>query len=671
MEWYYNKLFIIVVIGLLFISSTYVAAEDDAIIMFFGLAGASATAAPTSGSGLVAYYPFNGDTKDHSGNENDGTNNGAIFVTGKSGEALDFDGTNDYVYVPVNINQDAMPQVTMALWVKSDSDSRGTVISHDNGGFDRTIAIDARGGGLGWSAFSGSGGVLGYQAVTTNKWTFLAAVYDQDADIVELYVDGIRYEESGSLSSGWDYTHIGSNPSFGVNFDGSIDEVKIYNYALTQNEINSLFEGETTPTAGEITSTPPSGSGLVAHYPFDRNYEDSSIYQNHGNPKGSMDFTAGVVGTAAASFDGASYIEVSDSDSLDLTDDFTFSVWLNKIDAGIGGWAVVFSKGDTHSTSAINSPYALLHTSGKYPGVRVAGQIISSNTETNFNEWYFLTVTREESDLKFYINGELKDTMKSTASIQRSGSKLVIGIDPPGSTEYFKGSMDDLRIYNYALSQSEINSLYGGETVPSAEEITPPSTIGFSGLIFESRDKSSESSVQIPLTLNGIDENIGNMDITLGYDSSVLEATEVIKGGSTTNSLFDYNIVDGTIKISLADKVGFSGDGSIAYVRFDVIGAEGSSSPLVITKLSANRADDLSIINIPTQDGVFSVVSREQSLGDFDGDGIYTSVDALAALQMAVGKIPEDLIMDMNSDGQVSSMDARMILRIAAGLEEL
>ena len=206
----------------------------------------------------------------------------------------------------------------------------------------------------------------------------------------------------------------------------------------------------------------------------------------------------------------------------------------------------------------------------------------------------------------------------------------------------------------------------GTEIKPTVSGVKPQ----FSGLTFESRGKSSGSSVQIPLTLNGIKENIGNMDITLGYDSSVLEAIEVIKGGLTTNSLFDSNIVDGTIKISLADKTGFSGDGSIAYVKFDVIGAEGSSSPLEITKLSANRADDLVEITIPTQDGVFKVIASEEGLGDGDGDGKLTALDALYALQMAVGKIPEDLTLDMNGDGKVSSIDARKILRIAAGLEE-
>lgn len=190
-----------------------------------------------------------------------------------------------------------------------------------------------------------------------------------------------------------------------------------------------------------------------------------------------------------------------------------------------------------------------------------------------------------------------------------------------------------------------------------------------SGLTFESRSKPNGSTVQIPLTLKGIEEKAGNMDLTLGYDSSVLEATEVIKGGLTADSLFEHNIMDGTIKISLADSQGFSGDGSIAYVKFNVIGAEGSSSPLQIASIAANGAEDYEAMEIPINDGVFRVISMGESRGDGDGDGRFTALDALYALQMAVGKIPEDLAMDMNGDGSVTSLDASEILKIAIGEE--
>ena len=50
-----------------------------------------------------------------------------------------------------------MPQVTMVAWVRPDDGSPiKQVISHDHGGYDRSLGIDSRGGGVGWSAFSGS-----------------------------------------------------------------------------------------------------------------------------------------------------------------------------------------------------------------------------------------------------------------------------------------------------------------------------------------------------------------------------------------------------------------------------------------------------------------------------------------------------------------------------------
>jgi len=207
---------------------------------------------------------------------------------------------------------------------------------------------------------------------------------------------------------------------------------------------------------------------------------------------------------------------------------------------------------------------------------------------------------------------------------------------------------------------------------PTSLEVSPidTGTADVTGLTFESRSKPTGSNVQIPLTLQGVKGKVGNMDITLSYDPSVLEATEVIKGGLTANSIFDYNIPNqGTIKISLADMEGFSGDGSIAYVKFNVIGSEFSSSPLQIAAIAANRAEDDEALEIPTIDGVFRVISMEEGIGDSDGDGEYTALDALCILQMAVEKIPEDLIMDVNGDGSVTSIDAREILRIAVGIE--
>ena len=196
-------------------------------------------------------------------------------------------------------------------------------------------------------------------------------------------------------------------------------------------------------------------------------------------------------------------------------------------------------------------------------------------------------------------------------------------------------------------------------------EITSDPGMVETGLTFESRSKPNGSTVQIPLTLNGITENIGSMDIVLSYDTSVLQASEVIKGSLTSNSLFVSNIMDETIMIGVADNDGFIGDGSVAYIRYNIIGAEGSSSALDIVEVLANRVVDFADVSIPANDGIFTVTGAEESTGDCDGDGKMSVVDALCALQMSVGNIAEDMVMDINSDGKVTALDAMRILKLA------
>ena len=98
---------------------------------------------------------------------------------------------------------------------------------------------------------------------------------------------------------------------------------------------------------------------------------------------------------------------------------------------------------------------------------------------------------------------------------------------------------------------------------------------------------------------------------------------------------------------------------------FDVIGSEGMTSLLQITGVLANRAADSSFMEISVRDGLFTVVSDGDNAGDYDGDGKWTALDALVALQMSVGKRPEDLHMDVTGDNRVTSLDAREILKQA------
>jgi hypothetical protein len=95
-----------------------------------------------------------------------------------------------------------------------------------------------------WSAFTGSGGVLGGAPAAGQEWVFLAVVYDQDAQTIDLYVEDELFSRTGvSSGSGHATLRIGDNPSFNENFSGLIDNVFFFDEALDASQIEAIRNG--------------------------------------------------------------------------------------------------------------------------------------------------------------------------------------------------------------------------------------------------------------------------------------------------------------------------------------------------------------------------------------------------------------------------------------------
>ncbi|NML16136.1 LamG-like jellyroll fold domain-containing protein [Azohydromonas caseinilytica] len=214
-------------------------------------ATASTTAAllgaPTAAqAGLIGLYQFNDAAQlglDTSGAGRDGTvsSSGADYsAAGYQGGAASFSGGS--VSVNLDVNASVLPKMSWGAWVKPTS-TRGyqTILSADNGGYDREITIDARGSGFNsWSAFTGTGVLSSYVTPSTTDWTFVAAVYDQVARLVTLYVDGVMTMTSTNFSPSFNFFQIGHNPGHGEAFTGLIDNVFVYDQALTSTEIAAI-----------------------------------------------------------------------------------------------------------------------------------------------------------------------------------------------------------------------------------------------------------------------------------------------------------------------------------------------------------------------------------------------------------------------------------------------
>jgi hypothetical protein len=194
---------------------------------------------------LIAFYPLNGDATDSSGNGNNGTPTNVSFVAGYELQAASFNGSDSSIAIPVNINPTVMPNLTMGAWANTNTVAAiQTVLSHDDGGFDRDLNIDTRGGGVvAWSAFTGST-VLGGSAVAADTWTFVAVRYQASGSgSITLFVDGNSYSTTGAPGTGFNTTLIGSNPGFGEYFSGLIDNAFIFDQALTDQQIASIRAG--------------------------------------------------------------------------------------------------------------------------------------------------------------------------------------------------------------------------------------------------------------------------------------------------------------------------------------------------------------------------------------------------------------------------------------------
>jgi hypothetical protein len=211
-------------------------------------------------SGLVACYPFKGNANDESGNGNNGIVNGATLTTDRLGNpnsAYSFNGQNNYIYAPDN-PAFHVKSVALTVWFYPYKEINSTQV----------ILSKVLGSGT-WESYcmffysyddigsvmsdnNGYGNYLFHQMTTvTNTWNFAVYTFDDRTKLNNLYLNGILVA-SGSQVKSIEYdTHpfqIGAEYEFNVLsyfFYGKLDDIRVYNRALNQSEIQDLYTGNT------------------------------------------------------------------------------------------------------------------------------------------------------------------------------------------------------------------------------------------------------------------------------------------------------------------------------------------------------------------------------------------------------------------------------------------
>jgi len=200
--------------------------------------------------GLVGWWRFDEGTgnvaKDSSGFGNNGIIYGAIWVDGKYGKALSFDGTNDYVQIPISSSL-KLPLWTISAWVETNVvDSAYHEIIRKDGAIGANYLIDLDSANVWDSAFyDGVQWRTASSGITPTIGMFYYVLATWDGTNLKIYVDGILKSSVNYAGSTPDQAdtivNIGSANGYRF-FNGIIDEVRIYNRALSATEIQEIFQ---------------------------------------------------------------------------------------------------------------------------------------------------------------------------------------------------------------------------------------------------------------------------------------------------------------------------------------------------------------------------------------------------------------------------------------------
>jgi hypothetical protein len=222
--------------------------------------------------------------------------------------------------------------------------------------------------------------------------------------------------------------------------------------------------GEDTDSIGIVVrdSTNSQTGDPVAYYPFSGNANDESGLNNHGTVNGA-DLTTNRFGdpNSAYYFNGTSdNIRVPVSSSLNFTDAITVSFWMMPTQLFTDRETYPISHGNYENRWKVSiiPDQKIRWTVKTSDGIKD----LDSQTKTAVNTWYHVVGLYDGSNFEIYINSNLDNHTSFSGTIMTTNIDLMIGqVLPNNSTYNFKGIIDDVRIYDYALSVEEIEALYG------------------------------------------------------------------------------------------------------------------------------------------------------------------------------------------------------------------
>jgi hypothetical protein len=515
-------------------------------------------------SGLVGWWRGEGDATDSAGSNNGTIHGGVTFAAGMVGPAFSLNGVDGWIEIPddPSLNFSPTSPMSIELWAfpvvqQSIAHFVGKRDPSCGSSFEYQLGVDPN-AGLFFNGSSG-GGVFTGQQLPLNTWTHLAATFD--GNNFTFYTNGVLAGSgTGTLGpANNDSLAIGTSGGCPF-FQGLIDEMSLYNRALSQTEIQSIYLAQqagkcSTPTAPYIITQPmdqaPAADSEImlsvlgaGTYPLSYQWsyngtnltgatnaslifsniqlQASGVYQvsvsndfgqalsdaatvsvfspvctasppglvswwagegngndnmgtNNGSLVNGVGFKPGVVGQAFRMNGTNQYVKIPKSASLDIRDQITIDFWMN-----------------SDPSNAIGSAFEGLVTSDFYfvemdttPGHVGINFSISTNNGGFFpstsdlnerglifpaGEWHHVAATYDGTNMQTYLDGQPSGNPRPWSgpiSPMLANSFIAIGSEDGRTTcpnchgtRYYKGLIDEVDIFNRALSSNEIMAIY-------------------------------------------------------------------------------------------------------------------------------------------------------------------------------------------------------------------
>ncbi len=428
-------------------------------------------------AGLVAAYGFNegsgATVTDTSGNGNNGTISGATWTTsGKDGNALVFNGANALVTINNSTTLQLSAAMTLEAWVNPGvvSNAWRDVIYKGN---DNYFLEGGSGNGsvpVVGGTFGGSDVVLnGTGALPANTWTYLAATYD--GTTTRLYVNGVQVAsqaQTGAIATSTNPLQIGGDSLYGQFFQGTIDEVRIYNVALTaaqiQTDMNTPILPDTYPPSAptNLIATALGGTQIELNWAASTDDVGVTGYLVERQDPGNAGFAQ------IATVTGTNYF---DSGLLGSTN-YNYRVRATDGAGNLSAYSPV--------ASATTLPYAVASDNFNRPngslGANWSKPIVSTNNLVVSNDQVGVDVEDNHNFAFWSANSFSNDqysqiTLSSIGAwtgviLRGDGALDPVWTNPPSASQFYIGFVfapNDYRIYHF------INNGYYSEAVGSTE----------------------------------------------------------------------------------------------------------------------------------------------------------------------------------------------------------